>query len=206
MSSFVAGRVVLKPEAVYRLKVTDRYAIHRLMLQLVESGEDELVAPEIRTRDPLGLQWVDRGERLEGKVIDFLTTRPIRMPSLPPDITLACRELPNHFLEHDFYQFQIVVNPIYMRMKHRVAITDEEEILSWFVSKLRHGGAACAQLQVDQRGRDVFWKDSHRVVYARARISGVLKVLNRPAFIDAFSKGIGKGRAFGFGFLQLKII
>lgn len=44
------------------------------------------------------------------------------------------------------------------------------------------------------------------MVYARARISGVLNVLNRPAFIDTFSKGIGKGRAFGFGFLQLKII
>ena len=98
MSSFVAGRVVLKPEAVYRLKVTDRYAIHRLMLQLVVSGEDELVAPEIRTRNPLGLQWVDRGERLEGRVIDFLTTRPIRLPSLPSDITLLCRELPKHFL------------------------------------------------------------------------------------------------------------
>lgn len=204
MTPLIVGRIVFKPEAVFRLKITDRYSLHRLMLQLVELERDEDAVHHGNLFG--GLQWVDRGEKLEGRVVDFLTTLKIRKTSMSSDIELSYRPLPDHFLDHEFYRFQVVVNPVTCSRGRRFAIDNESDILEWFSEKLHIGGVDCGYLQVDQRGRDIFWKGSQRLVYARARISGVLKVRDHQLFVDTFTKGIGKGRAFGFGFLQLKII
>jgi len=48
-----------------------------------------------------------------------------------------------------------------------------------------------------------FTKKDNKVIQGRALITGVLSVQDRSLFRKSFQQGIGRGRAFGFGMLQI---
>ena len=48
-----------------------------------------------------------------------------------------------------------------------------------------------------------FAKDGHDVSLKTSLIQGVLRVTDRERFKESFVKGIGRGRAFGCGLLQI---
>ena len=66
-----AGRVYLSLEAQARLRVTDPYSIHRALLDLIDG--ERCAAPETSS----GLLWVDHGQTLYGRRIDFLSRHPV---------------------------------------------------------------------------------------------------------------------------------
>ena len=110
MKKLYAGRLILQPSAVLRLRIFDRYAIHRIMQDLFHS--DLVLGHVAATGDaPSGIQWADKGEHLAGRVIDFLANRRPEC-SVPEDVDLQCRELPEDFLLHDRYRFQVELNPV----------------------------------------------------------------------------------------------
>lgn len=195
-----AGRVYLSLEAQARLKITDPYSIHRALLELVD-GE--------RNSEPgssSGLLWVDKGQTIYGRRIDFLSHHPVPAIASASDISLETRSLPGNFLDHDVYRFQIILNPCRCVQGKRVPVKGEENIRTWFLERAAKRGFIASISSVDKIGCDVFYKKKQRVVCARARISGILKVTDSDLFKSAFLAGIGKGRAFGYGFLQVSVI
>jgi CRISPR system Cascade subunit CasE len=58
-------------------------------------------------------------------------------------------------------------------------------------------------LQTLHIGVQVFAKGPHTVTHGSATLRGELCVTNREKFRQSFLQGVGRGRAFGFGLLQL---
>lgn len=196
-----AGRVYLSPDAQARLKITDPYSIHRVLLEMVDGSRS--AEPETSS----GLLWVDRGQTLYGRRIDFLSRHPVSASKVPADdVSLEVKPLPDGFLDHQEYRFQILVNPCRCVSGKRVAVTGVEKIGAWFQERAAVRGMQVSIASVDKIGRDVIVRKNQRVVCARARISGILKVTDPDLFKKAFLGGIGKCRAFGYGFLQVSVI
>ena len=100
------------------------------------------------------------------------------------------------------------INPTKRDNKSRkiIALRDREEIASWFVDKAPASWGFTVHsstLQVKSLQVKQFVKENHSVTHGGAEISGELEVVDRPQFIKSFQQGIGRGRAFGFGLLQL---
>lgn len=195
-----AGRVYLSLEAQARLKITDPYSIHRVLLEMVD-GER---SPEPEASS--GLLWVDKGQTLYGRRIDFLSHHPVPQVATSSDVSIEVRPLPEGFLEHELYRFQIFLNPCRCVQGKRVAVKGEENIKTWFLERASKRGMQVSISSIDKIGRDVFFKKNQRVVCARARVSGILKVTDKALFQKTFLGGIGKCRAFGYGFLQVSVI
>ena len=64
MSELYAGKIILKPTAMARLRIRDRYSLHRMVLDLYPCRETDGKGPFAR-----GVQWADRGEHLAGREV-----------------------------------------------------------------------------------------------------------------------------------------
>lgn len=193
------GSVYFTLDAQARLKMTDRYSIHRVMLDLC--GDSRNPAPDTSS----GLQWVDKGQTIYGRRVDFLSTHPLPERTPTEDVLIDVKPLPSHFLEHDDYRFQVYVNCTRCVNGKRVAVPIHG-IEEWAHQRWAMRGMSLVALAQDQVGTDTFYKNRQRLTFARARLSGILKVTDRELFKKAFFAGIGKGRAFGYGLLQLAVI
>ena len=205
MKKLYAGRLILQPSAVLRLRIFDRYAIHRIMQDLFHS--DLVLGHVAATGDaPSGIQWADKGEHLAGRVIDFLANRRPGC-SVPEDVDLQCRELPEDFLLHDRYRFQVELNPVRcVNRKRRVPVIGDQALRAWFLEKAERSGMRIEALTFDRIGTEWICKPNGKIPFNQARASGILSVTDRELFAKVFESGFGKGRAFGFGFFQVAII
>ena len=88
MSELYAGKIILKPAAVARLRIRDRYALHRMVLDLYPCRETD--GKEESVRD---VQWADRGEHLAGREVLLLSNRPPLAEDLPDDVRVMVKKL-----------------------------------------------------------------------------------------------------------------
>jgi CRISPR system Cascade subunit CasE len=117
------------------------------------------------------------------------------------------------FLTHERYAFDITLNPT-KREQNKcdkqagkvVAIKGHNDITAWFIARAPQswGFAVTAEhLQVGKVSVQVFEKEGRTVTHGSATLTGELIVADRDRFIQSFTCGIGRGRAFGFGLLQI---
>lgn len=199
-----AGRLYLSLEAQARLGVTDPYSIHRLLLDLIDAERPT------GQGTPSGLQWVDKGQTIYGRRIDFLTVHPVPNVNIAEDVTLQVKPLSADFLNHSQYRFQVTLNPtisksvsIHDERGKRVPVVGEEAVAEWVLKRMGARGMDVSITSIDKQGKDVFYKKNTRFTFVRARVSGILTVTDSDLFRKAFFTGVGSGRAFGYGFLQI---
>ena len=202
-----AGRLHLQESAIIRLKVIDAYSIHRIILDLILPQRD--VDKVRKGNTSSGVQWVDQGEHLFGRRIDFISNISPSKVGDCGDFTIECRELPDDFLNHKVYRFQTVVNPVRFSNGKREPIKYESDIAQWFSEKMKRSGADVNNIIVDKICTEKFYKSegdkTRRIVFRKARVSGFLTVIDHELFKNMIINGFGKGRAFGYGFVQLAI-
>ena len=99
----------------------------------------------------------------------------------------------------------------------RVGLLREEEQIAWLVRKGESGGfeiltkesdaGRIPRVDVTRCGKQFNWKkgvkESHRMTHLGVRFDGLLRVANAEIFRETLAKGIGPGKAFGFGLLSL---
>jgi len=177
------------------LKIRDSYAVHKVVYSLFPKEEGE-------TR-PFLFYESKHGSRK--KRIMILSKRE---PNTPEYGKLSTRRIPEGFLEQETYGFQIRMNPVIRKSgsKKPTPITNREELLDWFSRRATDFGFTIAEgtLQVSRVGVQQIQKGEKRITHGEATFSGVLRVEDRERFIESFRNGIGRGKAFGFGLLQLK--
>lgn len=201
--SLYAAKLVLQPSAVIRLQLRDLYSIHRVVMDLFDASR---TTEEQHASVSSGIQWVDRGEHVYGREIQILSVIPPRDLNFPNDVAFAWRAVPSGYLEHRFYRFSIIANPCRISQRRRIALLDESAIVEWFLDKAHKGGFAVQSMDVSQIKVCRFNKGKNPVSFAHAKITGVLEVTDPSVFQETVRKGIGKGRAFGFGLLQLVVM
>lgn len=194
----IAGVLELSWRDIRELRVTDPYSVHRVIYSLFP---DERTPEQKNAHQPAGFLYADKGGDKVSRRILFLSNRE---PLAPLHGTVRTRCIPDTFLQHEVYAFAVVVNPTKRGTNgNLVPIKQREDIRKWFESRAASWGFQCLQTEVLNVDVQQFRKGEHRVTLEQALLKGVLKVTQRELFIKSFATGLGRGKAFGCGLLQI---
>ncbi len=193
----------LTREDVRVLKIKDAYALHKVIYGLFDDIRSEA---EKQASVPSGILFVDKGGDFNTKQILMLSNR---KPHQTPQFgTVETKPICSQFLSHQHYGFTVTINPG-KRDKHTgkiKSVKGREAIADWFIRRAvaSWGFSILAEhLLVEEVSVQTFEKEGVTVTHGSARIKGKLTVIDRDRFIQSFIHGIGRGRAFGFGLLQI---
>jgi len=167
---------------------------------------------------PSGILYADKGGDFNSRIILLLADRP---PNPAPAYgEVESKLVSERFLQHSRYAFEVTVNPSKRealskdeRLGQRgakpgkiVPVRGREAIAAWFVERAAKAWGFSVNpdhLQVENMAVQTFKKDGLAVTHGSATLKGELQVSDRAQFVQSFRQGIGRGRAFGFGLLQI---
>ena len=98
--------------------------------------------------------------------------------------------------------FRLQANPTVKRYGKRYALYAEEEWMSWLERKGQAHGFAVEPLDVRCVKLGNHYGQRRRQTWHAVQFDGLLRVSQPPAFSAALRRGIGSGKAFGFGLLS----
>lgn len=140
---------------------------------------------------------------------------------VPPDWSPSDGEswktkpIPDTYFTRSQYGFQLCANPTkkvasrpdgsVTKNGRRVPLGKREELVEWIKRKGDQGGFTVdeAKLRTFSRGREYFQKNGRAGLHSAVEFQGVLAVTDPVKFHEAFTKGIGAAKAFGFGLLVI---
>ncbi len=204
--SMIASVLHLDRTAIKALRITDPYSLHRVVYSLyddVRSGEDKSAS------ETSGILFADQGGDFSGRKILLLADRD------PTDRIdgqygqVQSRVIQEGFLDHEHYDFKVIVNPTRRDSASRklIPVKGRDVIGQWFSERaVQSWGFDVSQRHLQVGKVDVLqFKDKrlNNVTLAQAHIQGKLSIANRDQFHKSFSQGIGRARAFGCGLLQI---
>lgn len=179
------------------LRLTDCYSVHRVVYDLFDPVRSE------GEQTHSGILYVDKGEGRQERLVLILSNR---LPKTPAYGKVETRTLERSHLDFSTYRFEIVVNPVRRNNQTRkiVPVRGRAAIARWFMDKATAWGFAVPELslQVAEITVDRF-KAKETVTLGKARLTGMLHVTDRQRFVQSVCQGIGRGRAFGCGLLQI---
>lgn len=185
------------------LKVKDAYALHKVVYGLFE---DIRSVAEKQTSASSGIVYADKGGDFNTRQILMLSNR---KPHQTPQFgEVQTKMIHADFLSHALYAFEVTLNPS-KRDKQTgkvVAIRGREEIAAWFKARAQKSWGFSVNpesLQIGQMSVQTFEKSGETITHGSATLIGELTVTDRKQFNLSFTQGIGRGRAFGFGLLQI---
>jgi len=208
--NMIASVLHLDRRAIKALRITDPYSLHRVVYSLFEDVRIDSVK---RGSHASGILYADHG----GEFVNRELNRKVllladRMPAEHVEGQyglVQSKPIPERFLDHAQYRFKIVVNPTQRDQASGKTrpIKGREAIAAWFSERAAQSWGfqvSSVHLQVDRVDVLQFKdKQQHPVTLAQAHLHGQLQVTNRNLFQTSFAKGIGRGRAFGCGLLQI---
>lgn len=171
----------------------DSYALHRLVYSFFP-----------KEKKPGRFLYADQGPAAGGRTLLILSAV---LPELPEDISSASTELSDRFFQFESFQFKIRINPVRRdpESKKRLPITGQLPLLQWFASRAKQWGfeVDINTLEVRTLPSVSFPKNGSECRFHCVEFRGSLKVADPALFRQHAEKGIGHGKAFGFGLLQL---
>lgn len=177
-----------------KLRLKDSYSLHKTVYSLF---------PE-EVNKGARILYADRGFRNGIRKILVLSAHE---PESGDIGSIQTKRVPECLLEFESYNFEIIINPV-----RRINSTGKlepvrkrDEICAWFRERARNWGFECWHVETGPVWVDSFFKAPHMpVTLSKARITGSLAVRERDRFRRSFRDGLGRGRAFGCGLLQLE--
>lgn len=190
----IASVLTLDRQAVKILDLKDMYAIHKAIYNLFPG-------------DSRNFLYYDQGGRYGCREILILSAE---QPLVPVIGTIQSKKIPEGFLEHGQYAFQVMINPV-MRKKGNarpIPIITRSALEPWFLSRQQDWGFEVfpQSLEISDLGVQEIVKSNMTITLNKAVFRGVLIVSDAGKFKRSFEQGIGRGKAFGFGLLQLRPI
>lgn len=203
--TLIASVLQLDRQAVKALKITDPYSIHRVVYSLFDDVRSE---QQKQQSTASGILYADQGGDYAGRRILLLSNRPPKASIENQVVEIMSKPISDSFLQHPQYRFKVVINPTRRdnRTRKLVPMCGREAVCDWFVERAQQSWGfevSAAHLQVDAINVLQFKdKQQRHITLAQAQVQGVLQVADRQKFIQSFTEGIGRGRAFGCGLLQ----
>lgn len=198
----IASALHLDRQAIKRLKIKDEYSLHRVIYSLFE---DIRSSQQKQTGVSSGILYADKGGDITHRKILILANR---NPIVPEQGELSSKKIADNFLDYQSYRFEVVINPCQRHNKSRkiVPIKGREAIAEWFINKSPQSwGFKVVSEEIEATNNHVkqFDKKGHQVTQGYATVIGTLQVIDKEKFIKSFQQGIGRGKAFGCGLLQI---
>lgn len=201
-----ASVLQLDRAAIKALRITDPYALHRVVYSLYNDVRSQ---SEKSASQPSGILYADLGGDFQSRNVLLLSNR---QPAERVDGqygVVRSRPVPDGFLEHEHYQFKVVINPTRRDSASRklLPVKGRDAVAQWFLERAPQNWGftpSGTHLQVDKLQVLQFQDKAQRTVtLAQAHLQGQLTVTHREQFYQSFSQGIGRGRSFGCGLLQI---
>ncbi len=179
------------------LKITDTYSLHRVVYSCFAKSRNDF-------QESSGILFAEmKGDALVKQVLVLSAQEPLA----PFECQMQTKEIPAQFFDFPQYQFEIVVNPVKRDNATRklIPMRTRQEVADWFSSRAGRWGfrVVAENFEVADIFVDSFRKDRQILTLGKARVKGLLEVEDKEAFLRAVSSGLGKGKAFGCGLLQL---
>jgi CRISPR system Cascade subunit CasE len=199
----IASALHLSRSDVKTLKITDAYSLHRVVYSLFA----DIRTPEQKqTGASSGILYADKGGDQTHRKILILANRDPLVPEYGE--LKEPKKIPDSFLEYEQYRFEIVINPCQRNNASRkiIPIKGRTAIADWFLSKAPKSWGFSVDpnnIVVSHNHVKCFTKKGRQVTQGYATVTGQLQVINKTQFIKSFQQGIGRGRAFGCGLLQI---
>jgi CRISPR system Cascade subunit CasE len=185
------------------LGIKDAYALHKIVYGLFEDKRSD-AEKQASTRS--GIVYADKGGDFNTRQILMLSNR---KPHQTPQFgEVHTRIVHADFLSHEHYAFEVTLNPG-KRDKQTdkvVPVRGREGIEQWFKERAPKSwgfSVNAGNLQTEQISLQTFEKSGNTITHGSATLKGELTVLDKGRFTRSFTEGIGRGRAFGFGLLQI---
>ncbi|MGL5038879.1 MAG: type I-E CRISPR-associated protein Cas6/Cse3/CasE [Aeromonas sp.] len=189
--------------AVKALRVTDLYSLHRVVYALFDDVRSEA---QKQASESSGIQWVDKGGNHLYRQILLLSDRP---PQAGEYGEVETRLLPDDFLSHRHYRFTVTLSPTRRDNQSRQLkpVKGREAMTSWFIERAsQNWGFAVDPSHLQVEGVQVAQfkgKAERAITLQQATLSGYLTVTDPERFALSVASGLGRGRAFGCGLLQV---
>ncbi|WP_342322557.1 type I-E CRISPR-associated protein Cas6/Cse3/CasE [Kosakonia sp. BYX6] len=206
MTELFASALHLDRAAVKALKITDTYSLHRVVYSLFPDVRSE---SEKLAHTPSGIVYADQGGDFHGRKVLIVSDRQPADQVEGYSVNVQTRPISASFLAHPRYRFKVQVNPVRKDKQSgkRVAVKGRADIAHWFLQRASQSWGFDVDpqtLQVDTIEVLQFQdKADRKVTLGKAHIQGQLTVTDLQQFQHSFKNGIGKGRAFGCGLLQI---
>lgn len=204
--NLIASVLHLDRSAVKALRITDPYSLHRVVYGLYPDVRDEVAKAG---HQPSGILHADQGGNAHGRRILLLADRPPAEHAAGGYGDVLSKVIPINFLNHRRYRFKVIVNPTCRDSASRrlIPVKGREAVAAWFTERGPASWGFCVSsehLQVDRievlRFKD---KAQREVTLAQAHVQGQFTVTDQERFRASFAHGIGRGRSFGCGLLQV---
>lgn len=186
------------------LKIQDAYSIHRVVYSLFEDVRQQ---EEKKASIPSGIQWVDKGGDVYQRKILILSDRQPKSSVNGENGEVTTKTLSERFLSYPRYRFEVIVNPTIRESASRKLrpIREREAIADWFIDRANtQWGFQVSRAHLQVGSIQVLrFEAKHPVTLQQVKVTGYLHVSNQATFIKSFSHGIGRGRSFGCGLLQI---
>lgn len=186
-------KLSLDAAALRKENIRDDYSIHRLVYSLFPLEQE-------RSR----FLYADKGSVRGGRLLLVLSEKE---PNVPEYVTSATTIISENFFRFSDYRFEIDLNPVKKEKESgkRRAVTGQLDLLNWFVAHSEKWGfqAEARSLEVSIKPVRQFSKDGTVCTFNHAFFRGRLHVTDQEKFRESFFAGLGHGKAFGFGLLQL---
>lgn len=202
MTSYVSV-LGLDRSAIKALKITDLYSLHRVVYGLFEDVRSQQAK---QSNVSSGIQWVDKGGNHQYRQLLILSDR---LPKSIDHGIIETTPIPPSFLSHQHYRFTITVSPTRRNNQSRklLPVKGREAIAAWFMERAAKNWGFSVDpihLQVAAINVQQFQDKAQRLItLQQATLNGNLSVIDQDCFHASFSKGLGRGRSFGCGLLQI---
>jgi CRISPR system Cascade subunit CasE len=169
--------------------------------------------------------FLTRIDLLDGSVrVWMLAGRQPISPAWCPPNAFAVKEVSPEFLSHTLYAFDLRANPTKALVQRapdgtpkrkangkrasgkRVPLVKLEDLRAWIERKGVEAGfriSAAEPLDIGPMVENHFRRKETRGLHGGVQFRGVLEVVDPTKFRDAYFRGIGPAKAFGFGLLLL---
>ena len=204
--NLIASVLHLDRAAIKALRITDPYSLHRVVYSLYQDTRATRTEPG---QESSGILYADQGGDFNGRRILMLADRS------PADCIdgqygkVQQKPIPAGFLDHATYRFKVIVNPVYRDNASRKLIParGRAAIEQWFCERApKNWGFEPELPQLEVGSVQVLqFRDKHKqlITLAQAELQGILTVTQPDDFQRGFIQGIGRGKAFGCGLLQI---
>ena len=204
--TLIASVLHLDRKAVRALKIDSPYGLHKAVYSLFAETRS---TDEKNASVPSGFLYADQGGDYQSRKILLLSDRQPLEQVDGQYGQVQSKTISTDFLQHQNYRFKVIVNPTRRDNASRklIPVKGREAIAQWFTIRASISwGFNVLPLQLQVDNTDVLKfpdKVGRPVTLAQAQVQGVLQVTDRQQFIQSFKQGIGRGRAFGCGLLQI---
>jgi CRISPR system Cascade subunit CasE len=189
----IASIFRLDRRAISQLDIKDEYSIHRAVYTLFPGTKRSF----LYYRYP-------HGSTPDMRILILSKEE----PSQPEAGVIESKRVEPSFLQSERYAFRVRLNPIERTRNVAKSIIGQKELTDWFLKKESNWGFRVepASLELQNLGVVQFQRGVHKVTMNECTFVGLLKVTDRVLFSKSFYGGIGRGKGFGFGLLQLQPI